>query len=86
MKETFTDDLIALQGDPTYFSPDRLQRLKTIFDQICREHGILPQHIARRDKLATILLVGSKLYSSDEELISGAIKAMTKPGEIENSR
>ena len=80
MNETFTDELIALQDDPTYFSPQRLEQLKNIFDQVCNTMNILPQHIAQRDKLATILLVGSKLYSTDEELMKGAIKAMTMPG------
>jgi hypothetical protein len=81
MKETFTDDLIAMQEDPSYYSPQRLQQLKVIFDRICNELGISDVQKTRRDKLATILLVGSRLYLDEDALVNGAIKAMTLPGE-----
>ena len=81
MKETFTDELIALQEDPSYYSPQRLQELKVIFDRVCNELGISDIQKERRTKLATILLVGSRLYKDDDALVNGAIKAMTRPGE-----
>ena len=81
MKETFTDDLIAMQADPSYFSPQRLQQLKAIFERVCNELSISDVQKARRDKLATILLVGSKLYFDDDALMNGAIKAMNLPGD-----
>ena len=80
MKETFTDELIALQQDPNYYSPQRLQELKVIFDRICNELGILDTQKEPRTKLATILLVGSRLYGDDDALMHGAVKAMSLPG------
>ena len=81
MKATFTDELLALQDDPNYFRPQRLKELKLIFDRVCSELGISDIQEERRNKLATIILVGCRLYDDDEALVNGAIKAMSLPGD-----
>ena len=82
MDETFTKRLLDLQKDPTYFNPQQLEKLKIVFDRVCDEMGIADIGIdqRQRDKLATIVLIGSRLYSDEDELVKAAIKAMHLPG------
>ena len=82
MDDTFTQRLLDLQKDPTYFNPQQLEKLKIAFDRVCEEMGIGDIRIdqRQRDKLATIVLVGSRLYSDEDELVKAAIMAMHLPG------
>ena len=79
MKGTFTDDLIAGQNDDGVYTPEKLEKLKLIFDRVCKEAGIRPLDKRQRTKLATIILVGSKLYDEEDEFVRAAIKALSKP-------
>ena len=81
MNETFTERLLELQKDPSYFNPQKLEKLKIVFDRVCQEMGIanIQKNQRERDKLATIVLVGSKLYPDDDALVAAAVKAMRLP-------
>lgn len=83
MDETFTQRMLELQKDPTYFNPQQLEKLKIVFDRVCVEMGIADIRVdqRQRDKLATIILVGSRLYPDEDELVKAAIIAMHLPGE-----
>ena len=80
MNEIFTDELIALQSDPHFFSPQKLDELKRVFDRVSREAGISLNQKAQRDRLATIIMVASALYSDEESLVKAALKAYWPPG------
>ena len=81
MNETFAERLVELQKDPGYFNPQKLAKLKIVFDRVCKEMGIVDIHKdqRQRDRLATIILVGSKMYPEDDALVAAAIKAMHLP-------
>ena len=81
MDETFAQRLLELQKDPSFFNPQKFEKLKIVFDRACAEIGIadIRTDQRRRDKLATIILVGSHMYPDDDELVKAAIKAMQLP-------
>ena len=80
MNEIFTDELIALQSDPHFFSPQKLDALKRVFDRVSREAGVSLSQKSQRDRLATIIMVASSLYSDEETLVKAALKAYWPPG------
>ena len=81
MNDTFTERLVELQKDPGYFNPQKLEKLKIVFDRVCQEMDIvdIQKDQRKRDRLATIILVGSKLYPDDDALVRAAVKAMHLP-------
>ena len=81
MNDTFTRRLIELQKDPGYFNPQKLEKLKIVFDRVCQEMDIvdIKKDQRKRDRLATIILVGSKMYPEDDARVRAAVKAMHLP-------
>ena len=78
----FAERLIELQKDPRYFNPQRLEKLKVVFDRVCKEmnNTNIQTDPRQRDRLATIILVGSKIYPDDDALVKAAVVAMHLPG------
>ena len=81
MNETFVERLVELQKDPGYFNPQKLAELKVVFDRVCTELNIadIRRDERQRDRLATIILVGCRMYSDDDALVKAAVRAMHLP-------
>ena len=78
VKNTFPD-VISRHNDDGIYTPEKLQKLKFVFDRVCKEASIRPNDKRLRAKLATIVLVGSKLYNDEDEFMKAAIKALALP-------
>ena len=78
MNETFPERLVELQKDPDYFTLQKLEQLKVVFDRASHKLGLTDSFndLRQRDKLAIIILVRSKAYPNDDELYAAAINAM----------
>jgi hypothetical protein len=59
---------VATRPDASYFSPERLAKLKRIFDSVCEEESIVSEE--ERDDLAQNLLEASKLTGDEKTLIA----------------
>jgi hypothetical protein len=63
MSKLLTPESVATRPDASYFSPERLEMLKRIFESVCNEENIVSKE--HRDDLAFKLLMASK--STDDE-------------------
>ena len=68
MSKFLTPESVATRPDARYFSPERLAKLKRIFDSVCEAEGIVSEE--ERDDLAQNLLEASKLTGDEKTLIA----------------
>ena len=59
-----------------YFSPERLNTLKMIFEAVCAEAAIPSDAKGERNALATRLLAAGETVESDMMLVVAAMKAV----------
>ena len=78
MNEVFTDELVASQGDEGYYTPEKLAELKRTFDRACVLAGIAPELSPRRDEMAMLILVGSKIYKDENLLVQAAFRVISR--------
>ena len=63
----FSKDSIFARPDSGYYSPEKITLLKRIFDNACKNAGIIEQH--QRDFLARKLLAAGKIFEDEAALI-----------------
>ena len=67
MSKFLTPENEATRPDASYFSPERLSKLKRIFDSVCKEEAITSE--ADLDYIACSLLEAAKLTNDRQTLI-----------------
>jgi hypothetical protein len=78
MAEIFSEELISSQEDEGYYTPQKLAKLKLIFERACLVAGISPELGLQRDEMAMLILVGSKIYKDEEMLVQAALRVIVK--------
>lgn len=80
MSVAFKDRLLALQKDPEYFNPQKVEKLEIIFERLSHELGFTDteKDLRARDRLAITILLRCKLYPDDEALVA-AVRAVHSP-------
>jgi hypothetical protein len=68
MSKVLTPESVATRPDASYFSPERLARLKRVFDSVCKQESVAA--IEQRDELAVNLLAASKITDDEETLVA----------------
>ncbi len=68
MSKFLTPESVATRPDASCFSPDRLAKLKRIFESVCEEENVISEE--DRDELALNLLEASKLTGDEKTLIA----------------
>jgi hypothetical protein len=72
MNQVFSKELVFIQNDDGYYTPEKLAELKLTFERTCVVAGISAEPSPLRDEVAILILVGSKIYK-DEDLLMQAI-------------
>ena len=67
MSKFLTPESVATRPDAGHFSPERLSKLKRIFEAVCKEENIVSEE--ERDQLASNLLEAAKLTNDKRTLI-----------------
>lgn len=76
MIEPFTVENAAVHRQAGYISPERLAKLKMIFEAVCDEAAIASDAKGERNALATKLLVAGETVESEMMLVLTAMKAV----------
>jgi hypothetical protein len=76
MNKRFTDEGAAVRRKAGYFSPERLDTLKMIFEAVCAEAAVPSDAKGERNALATRLLAAGDTVESDMMLVVAAMKAV----------
>jgi hypothetical protein len=74
MSKILTPESVATRPDASYFSPERLEMLKQIFESVCNEENIVSKE--HRDDLAFKLLMASKSTDDEGTLIAAMKRAI----------
>jgi hypothetical protein len=67
MSKFLTPESVATRLDVAYFSPERLSKLKRIFEAVCLEEGVASEEL--RDYLAINLLEAATFTNDERTLI-----------------
>jgi hypothetical protein len=76
MIEPFTVENAAVHRQAGYVSPEKLAKLKMIFEAVCDEAAIASDAKGERNALATRLLVACETVESEMLLVVAAMKAV----------
>ena len=68
MSKVLNPESVATRPDASYFPPERLATLKSIFDAVCKEENIASEE--QRDELAINLLEAAKLTLDEGTLLA----------------
>lgn len=71
----FSKENILARPDSGYYSPEKITLLKRIFDNACKNAGIIEQR--ERDSLASKLLVAGKTFEDEAALIEFAKRSIS---------
>jgi hypothetical protein len=77
MNKPFTVEDAAVRRQAGYISPERLAKLKMIFEAVCDEAAIPSDAKGERSALATRLLAAGETIESDMMLVLAAMKAVS---------
>jgi hypothetical protein len=77
MNEPFTVENAAVRRQAGYISPEKLAKLKMIFEAVCDEAAIAGDAKGERNALATRLLVAGETVESEMMLVVAAMKAVS---------
>ena len=72
----FSKDSISARPDCGYYSPEKLNLLKRIFDTACKEAHVTEKAI--RDDLANKLLTAGKTFEDEDRLTEFMKNAVTE--------
>jgi hypothetical protein len=67
-----------LKKTPRYITPEKLTKLKHVFDTVCKNAGIFDEASQERDALATQLLLMAETIENDSLLIAVGHEAVAK--------
>ncbi len=76
MNKPFKNGNATMRRQSGYISPERLTRLKMIFDAVCDEAEIPNDANVARDALATRILVACETVESEMMLVATAMEAV----------
>ena len=67
MSKFLTPESVATRPDATYFSPEKLSKLKRIFEAVCKEEKVVSEEL--HDYLAKKLLEAATFTNDERTLI-----------------
>lgn len=71
MSKVLTPENVATRPDAAYFSPERLKKLKRIFEAVCKDENVTSEEL--RDYLAKNLLEAAT-FTIDERTLADVMK------------